>query len=123
MMNENLQNYLVNKYKKLFDTIELDGCSFFDIECDAGWFHLINDLLTDLINTNVKILSIKEKYGELTVYYHSEDNCVLIDTIINDYRMKSIRICEICGHSGSIKQKSGWFKTLCQTCSIKHEFI
>lgn len=104
----------------------------YGIQCDDGWFDLIDELLSkikelDPENT-VKVVQIKEKFGGLRVYtmgalaldifgldkieLGSERLSIL--NLTTEYEKKSLSICEVCGKSGKLrKTKGGYYKTVC----------
>ena len=94
------------------------------IECDIGWFDIIDKCLSDILKicyeagASVQIVQIKEKFGGLRIYYDLEDaeNNLDVYKQINDAidiaEDESYTICEYCGEEGKLQRK-GWWKTLC----------
>lgn len=94
------------------------------IECDVGWFDIIDKCLSDLLKISyetgldIQVVQIKEKFGGLRVYYdledseNNEDIYKQINTAIDAAEDESYTVCEVCGEQGSLQRK-GWWKTLC----------
>lgn len=101
------------------DKINLNDLHY--IECGDGWKDLIIDLFSEIapqISTkkeSIKILQIKEKYGQLRVYFSSDKYNENINNIIYKYENLSKKICELCGDKSTIVT-SGWIKNLCNSC-------
>lgn len=108
----------------------------FGIECDDGWFEMLDELMTKLekidVQHKIEINQIKEKFGGLRFYI--SDGSIKLDiagqgsftvgvksdweeihNLINEYQSKSYTICEICGKPGKLckTQGSTWLKTVC----------
>jgi len=92
------------------------------IECDIGWFDIIDDVLKEALNIafeeeeDLQIVQIKEKFGGLRVYYEAdiedEDRRRRLDDLIYRAESLSYKTCEVCGEEGK-PRKGGWIKTLC----------
>lgn len=108
------------------------GCSV-----PEGWKNVVeetNRLLAEL-DPFYEIMQIKEKFGALRYYYHSNANATtqeLMKIVVDYAELWSVRTCEVCG-SCSLKSnpskgiewdstavlkstEGGWFKTICDTC-------
>ena len=129
-MSPDLEKKLTKKYPRLFqdknkpdtETMICYGCS-----CLDGWYQLLDECLFKLDKYPIKLSQVKEKFGELVIYYDFENenedtedakNINIINEIsdtIEGYRNKSITICEICGNSGGLTTRGGWFQTLCHS--------
>jgi len=81
-------------------------------ECGDGWYPLIKDLITDLIELgwDKQTCQVKEKFGGLRFYINgaSEEIYKRIQTAED----LSYETCETCGEKGELKLV-GWYKTLC----------
>jgi hypothetical protein len=102
-MKRELQATLLGRYGSMLKT---------NLECDNGWYNLIEDMLAQLQTRNptCKITTIKEKFGTLRVYGNfSEDGA----PIISAARATSNSTCEVCGDEGSLRNIRGWFRTIC----------
>lgn len=82
----------------------------------------------DRLDGNGKTFTIdqmKEKFGELRIYYGistattSEWQREVVDKIVSNAEDKSLSICEECGNKGKIRKDRHWLKTLCDVCSSK----
>ena len=89
-------------------------CWGFDVS--DGWFDLIYELSQKLVLASpmCEAVQVKQKFSGLRFYVNNcnEDGRKLIQ----EYENKSYYTCEICGKKGVVRDKSGWFKTLC----LKH---
>jgi len=136
-------------------------------ECAEGWYPLIESICRyfkhnrnrsiDLINSggeietinfqfpHIRFDQIKEKFGQLTIYYHicvdefkpyvitsvndkTIQNCVyeqfnFCDIVIGLAQSQSSRICELCGKAGEIHNNNGWLRTLCEKHKITRETV
>jgi hypothetical protein len=63
-----------------------------------GWLPLLDRLCTSIkgLSTDINIVTIKEKFGRLRVYYDSRDADV--DRIILEFEEESSKICYYCGN-------------------------
>ena len=131
-MNQNLDNYLVQKYPKIFinryeDMTRTAMCWGF--EHNDGWFWLLDQLcgsIQNYIDSNNKYMSedkqisqviatqVKEKYGTLNFYYSGGDEH--IHGIVSLAEHMSSNICEFCGTNINVGQTSGWIYTICEDC-------
>jgi hypothetical protein len=95
-------------------------------ECADGWFDILWDVCREL-EAEIKKLpedqreytcasQIKEKYGTLRLYMHSETE--EMSWLIDEAENKSAITCETCGKEGELKG-SGWYYTACNDCDIK----
>lgn len=83
---------------------------FFEVE--SGWFPLIKELITDLVELgwNKEICQVKEKFGGLR-FYINEGSDEIFNRIIKA-ETESLTICEISGKVGELRTDIGWFRTL-----------
>lgn len=98
----------------------------FYIECNRGWFDLLDKLCTDiekilnkdkLLKDTFMINQIKDKFGGLRFYTDSVTD--EIDKLIVDAEDKSFTVCEICGENAKKHIIRGWITTLCDKCAKK----
>jgi hypothetical protein len=119
-MTPKLQNKLYEKYPEIFNSNSLQ----FGIECDDGWYTLIDTLCAVLqnscnyTNTQIVAVQVKEKFGGLRFY--TNDATDYQEGLINFAEIMSYSICESCGTNQNIKTTVGWVKTLCKDCKDKH---
>lgn len=114
---------LSKKYPDFFAEIKY-------VNCNTGWYNLI-DIMCLTISNHQKAMKenwpneivdpvvfqqIKEKFGILRVYYKGGNE--YIHGIVRMAENLSSKICEDCGNSGDkFVKKSGWLRTLCESCS------
>lgn len=123
-VNDELERALLKKYPRIFsgtDTSrELD--THWVIECGDGWYPILEKLCEEIQGgvvknyaPKVKFTQIKEKFGELRIYYSGCDQYVekLIDLAV----VTSKSTCEQCGAQGASQRTChGWIKTFCTDC-------
>ncbi len=134
-MKKELELYLYKKYNNIFR--DASGNSLLrGIECDDGWFVIINTLCDKIVNlveshnANIdfeiektgsssdvrmsfpSVVQVKEKFGSLRFYV--DGGTETIYELIGLAENMSGYICEKCGNSGSL-QGNGWLKTLCDS--------
>ena len=120
----------------------------FGIQCDNGWYNLLDELFYNIQNhlnkhpelkETFKIEEVKEKYGTLRVYYYGGDD--YIDKLVTKAEKKSGNICEVCGAKGKLcttasdiafinnsfykvpSENNGWYKTLCKADAEKLHYM
>lgn len=127
---------------------EMDTCMYWGCECGDGWFKplekfihkvkFINELAKNY-NTKFVCEQLKQKYGELRIYY----KCDKIDKNIENNQQQEVKylvdmfqealkkaeddcwnICEWCGKDGgqdgeNLTTTSGWISRICIQCSQK----
>ncbi|HEN8800255.1 TPA: hypothetical protein U8251_002854 [Pseudomonas putida] len=123
-MNDDLERSLLHKYPAIFgeDPAQPNLPTRWGVECGDGWYNLLENLCHDIqayINTEhvqqVTFIQVKEKFGELRIYYTLVDNYV--DDLVKETARKSKLTCEYCGEPGKHQQtSSGWVKTVCSDC-------
>ena len=81
-------------------------------ECGNGWYPLIKDLITDLIELgwDKQVCQVKEKFGALRFYINTGSDEIFKK--IHSYENQSYETCETCGEKGELRLGS-WYKTLC----------
>lgn len=131
-MKAELQNKLIETYPKYFEYLkDYKGPIMpiqFGIECEDGWFWLLNELMdciyryceaNDISVPN--IIDIKEKNGQLSFNIYGGNE--LIDGMIWLTENMSYNICEFCGTTQNVGHTSGWIYTVCDSCREKDEKI
>jgi len=128
-MKTELQRKLMENYPKLFglmgDTSKGPKMpmTLFGIECDNGWYNLLDSLFYFLEYENthgsedspIELTQVKEKFGTLRVYYlggRLESSAV--DDMINLAERLSAVTCEECGAPGEIDHTAGWLRCRCK---------
>lgn len=140
-MKEELQLELVKKYPKILKDCgksPMESCMSFWIECDDGWYKLLDECMEklqyfcDLCSKDgnelqVVVNTVKEKYGDLRLYVdvYGGDNVQnsIIDNIIYEAERKSRNTCEVTGQNGVLCKRGGWFKILCREEARKHGYV
>ena len=81
-------------------------------ECGNGWYTLIKNLITDLIELgwDKQVCQVKEKFGALRFYINTGSDEIFKK--IHSYENQSYETCETCGEKGELRLV-GWYKTLC----------
>lgn len=86
------------------------------LECDSGWWDLIEDLHNEIneIDPDYRIYQVKEKFGALRFYYapSNPDFKDRIDSIVARYERISLLTCEVTGKPGQLMFRDGVWKTL-----------
>lgn len=103
-----MKNYdeLTKKYQHRFSV------GFWGIECDIGWYDLIEKMLEEMdihIGQHAKISQLKQKLGALRIYADHE-----LLPIIDRYEELSRTVCETCGAEGYMTNHSRWLRVLCK---------
>jgi len=117
-MNKELERKLITKYPNLFKDINLPPfltLICFGCECYDGWYQILDDLFAKLsIFKDLKLLQVKEKFGELRIYlnYYTDE----IQKLILEAERKSRRTCEICGQKGKVCRTGGFIMVRCSKC-------
>lgn len=127
---------------------EMDTCMYWGCECGDGWFKPLQKFVhkVSIINNvaksqNAKFVceQLKQKYGQLRVYY----KCVKVNENIETDKSETVKylvsmfeealkkaedecwnVCEYCGREGgrqgeNLITTSGWIKRICIQCSQK----
>jgi hypothetical protein len=95
------------------------GLDPFNFECGEGWQGIVAGLcerLEALARPQLKIVQIKEKFGDLRVYVEGGDEAAF--ALIREAGAASSTVCERCGAPGT-KTSDGWILTLCPACQAK----
>jgi len=121
-MNKKLQSKLYKKYPDLFKQHALSPdktCMCWGIDCDDGWYDLLDILCGYIVSNdkNIEAVQIKQKFGGLRFYvnYSNDD----IDRAISIAESLSYKICEKCGsYVDKVKTVpyNGWIQSLCNKC-------
>jgi len=121
MRNNSLRNEtLKEKITKDFPEIYSD-CFDYNFSIGEGWYKIVYDLTEAInnINKNVKVLQVKEKFGELRFYISipNEEAVNEIYVLIRKAMGESSKTCEFCGTKKNITTEGKfWIKTLCNKC-------
>jgi hypothetical protein len=93
------------------DRDPIKDSGFFSV--GVGWYPVIKDLITDLIELgwDKQICQVKEKFGGLRFYINAGSDEIF--KRIHLAENQSYEICETCGEKGEMKTDLGWYSTLC----------
>ena len=114
---------LKNKYPHLVcrkSPLELWG-----VETEEGWDNLVMDFIIEIDkyikDNNIEdfnILQIKQKFGQLRVYYGattvSDEHFSKLTKILEKYEKLASKTCEKCGKPGSLKTINYWATVRCE---------
>ena len=118
-MNEFLESIggLENGYYTDREPIKDSG--FFSV--GVGWYPLIKDLITDLIELgwDKQTCQVKEKFGGLRFYINAASDDV--HKRIGIAEGLSYKTCEKCGEKGELRTNIGWHTTLCDKHYEEHK--
>ena len=89
----------------------ITDAAFFSV--GYGWYPLIKDLITDLIELgwNKEVCQVKEKFGGLSFYIN--DATDEVHNRIIEAENLSYKTCETCGEEGNLRTDIGWHTTYC----------
>lgn len=121
-MNKKNTAHLYKKYPVLYSTRP-------SIDCDDGWFSLIDELSKRIEAYNeyagnhpVVAVQIKEKFSSLRFYTGGvlRKDAKKIFALIDAAEEKSHTVCEMCGEQGKVAEVAPcWVKTVCKKCKSK----
>lgn len=134
-MNPKLQTKLFKKFPEFFRQKDLsmkETCMCWGIECGDGWYLILEEFcefLQDAGNSwtfgeDIKnedrifeFTQIKEKYGELTIYYNTNSTTMedMADIMTKWAAWKSLKVCEVCGEPGKLNG-GPWYQVRCAKC-------
>jgi hypothetical protein len=135
-MKVDLQKKLFEKYPDIFRQKDLSmtqTAMCWGIDCGDGWYGII-DTLCDWLTTmrkftgvKVEATQVKEKWGTLCFYYGIGDygnmTFKVVKEMIDFIEVYSGCVCEICGQSGELCRRGGWYKTVCKEHQDEHGYI
>jgi hypothetical protein len=131
-MNKILDDYLCNKYPKIFadrNKPPTETCMCWGFSHQAGWFFLINYLCQSIQsyidsynkaepNSVPQVVAdqVKEKFGSLRFYFHGGNDEIHGMVLLAENL--SYHICEKCGHFNAEVTTQGkrWVRSLCPLC-------
>ena len=124
-MSPQLEQRLFRSHPVFFKMDE-GGALPYGIECDDGWFLLLEEMCQaiDVINKDleepVTAAQIKEKFGTLRVYTDGLEP--RIGEIIALAEHKSCQTCEVSGKPGALHRRGGCVKTLDPGAAMERNF-
>lgn len=122
-MKEELEDKIIEKYPELFKEEETGMTVVCGIECNDGWYDLLDKLCTDITKSCKEnqypfptVVQVKEKFGGLRFYVN--DAVDQIYTLIEKAEQESYKICEQCGTREDVemRKRNTWLTTLCDNC-------
>lgn len=90
-----------------------------------GWTGILEDLFRQLADidaarpNSVRITQMKEKFGTLRVYLARPNDEAM--AAIDQASRQSAQTCEFCGGPSSVRNRGGWFTTMCDGCAEKEK--
>jgi len=114
-MRKELKKKLLETYSPLFKP---DQPPQFD--CEDGWYDLLDEFFAKLMKMDrppdFKMVSIKQKYGGLSVWGHNWNDAIY--DMFHEVERESINICEHCGSRSKVRfiTIDGWEQVACYPC-------
>jgi len=133
-MTPELTDKLISKYPDQFKNLK-------GIECDDGWYKILDKLfyiVTNRLDYKNRLnepldfgwTQLKEKFGSLRAYCHGSDD--YIKGAIEMAESVSCMTCEVTGEKGKLRKKKideageivpAWLKTLCDSEAQKQGYV
>ena len=110
-MNLELEEKLKSQFPQLLRRLR------WGLECDDGWFELIEGTLKAVAlcsEPDTAVVQIKEKFGGLRIYLESATERAW--DICEQAERQSFEVCEGCGAPGRVFRRHGWMYNRCQVC-------
>lgn len=109
------QSELVARYPEYLEGIP------FGVGVNAGWFGILDDMCRELValgDPPFRFRQIKEKMGELRLYWHDPNGDEIEATeaqkiIISAAVKRAETTCETCGRPGILRRDTGWIQVMC----------
>lgn len=91
-----------------------------------GWYRIVVELDRELaaIDSGYELHQVKEKFGGLRVYFHTEhgDLWDQMNAAVDQAGAKAAATCELCGEHGLLHTTPhGWVRTLCRSCAAQQD--
>lgn len=115
-MNNLTERRLVTRYQSLLYLPD-SSTPFFGFECNDGWADLLEGtfrvmrLHAEKKPQEVKVVQVKEMFGQLRIYQRGGDD--MVDLALDITELVSSCVCEVCGEIGEIKERHGWLQARC----------
>ncbi len=117
-----LEDFIINDRMNQYDLEKLARLNGIQLEILGGWTDLVLALMVELSENGWKgkVASIKEKYAELRFYaifpkeFNNPEHDAIYEEIMENYKLKSLETCEVCGEHGGMVYSGGWQQTLCE---------
>lgn len=83
-----------------------------------GWLHIVYQMTDKFNDLPLKVLQIKEKFGQLRVYVDWQEKPTLeqkevFQKAVELAQYKCSHTCEVCGEPGKLIH-NGWYSTRCK---------
>ncbi len=145
IMRKEFEDRLYEVAPVFYSEKDLDAqktCMCFGFECGDGWFEPLLDFSKEVARINEIAMKshicfvasqIKEKFGEIRVYWHTKSFPGMCDRIpdredamqlyqmmnnaINTLVVRCRNTCENCGTTNHIITTDGWIQRLCKKCA------
>jgi hypothetical protein len=113
LTDKELTEYLISidGLTNVFSGNKVTDSNFFEVS--LGWNLLIKNLIQDLIilGWDKEVIQVKEKFGGLRFYIN--EGTSEIHQRIAKAELESMKICEVTGKPGKLRNDIGWYRTLC----------
>lgn len=122
-MQSNFADTLAKEFDFVKDSMpegSHEGFALFGCETDAGWNHILWAMCKELqaLGYRGRLLQVKEKFGDLRVYY--TDQTADTEEVISIAEQRAVETCENCGSPGTMNTE-GWRKVRCKKCEYAHQ--
>lgn len=104
--------------KDLYEEYPKNFKNCIDISIPPPWESIVEECIDKiiLINPDVNILQIKEKYAQLRIYIDGTDEDTVYE-ILNTAKARCEKTCQFCGEEGEFRTKGRWYIILCEQCN------
>ena len=117
-MSPELDRLLVRKFPKLYRGKGYDIPNvYWGFECGDGWFEVIHNLSLELEklipngDPAPRALQVREKYGAME--FRLYDPTDQMKMLVKSAEELTLTICETCGQSGSLRDRTYWKFVAC----------
>lgn len=83
-----------------------------------GWHGLLLELTATLakVDPTVRFTFVKAKCGSMSVFITGGNDAAW--DAVAEAEQRSLSICELCGETGTLLARQGWYRTLCPGCAV-----
>ena len=123
-MKQELDERLFKRFSFLHPELPVtQNLMCFGFNCGDGWFDILWKLCEGIERLAKRetgpeeygkflVTQVKEKYGGLRFYVNWATDKMY--DLIDQAEAKSLYVCEKCGKKGTLRNRSGWYVTLCK---------
>ena len=94
---------------------------------DQGWWPIVNRVFMLLATyvakdnslADLRILSVKDKMGKLSIKYTGSQNDPYVQGVLHMAAEWSAQVCYHCGKPGQLRASRKWIKTLCDAHEVE----